>query len=269
MLSTERVALAYFAYLALAACIIRMSPRTRLGIVAECAGACVIVFGIARLQSSAALTPWARYVREWIPLLYLLWFYWIPAHFTAPLDPAAERWLVDVDRRWAVPIVRAGVRAPRWVRELLELAYLLCYPMLPAGLLVVLWRDETADPVRYGTAVLLAGAMAYGVLPWLRTRPPRELEGPLPTPPSALRRLNEAVLHRASVQLNTLPSGHVATATAAALTVVAETGAIGVPFVILAVAIALACVVGRYHYLVDVALGAIVGAAGFLLGRVL
>ena len=94
MLSSERVALAYFAYLALAACVIRMPARTRLGIVAECAGTSIIVFAVARLQSSAALTPWARYLREWMPLVYLLWFYWIPAHFTSPaIDRDAERWL--------------------------------------------------------------------------------------------------------------------------------------------------------------------------------
>ncbi len=265
MLPPERLALAYFAYLAVAACAIRMPPRARLGIVAECAGAAAIVIVVARLQSASALTPWARYVREWMPLIYLLWFYWIPAHFTSPLNLEAEQWLADVDRRWALPIVGAVERAPRWCGGLLELSYLLCYPLLPAGLLVILWWDEIADPVRYTSAVLLAGALSYGVLPWLQTRPPRHREdAPVIASPSRLRRLNEAVLHRASVQLNTFPSGHVATATAAAFAVVSQAGVVGVPFAILAVSIAVACVAGRYHYVADVVLGAVVGTVGFL-----
>lgn len=258
------MALAYFAYLAATACVMRMPIRTRLGIVAECAGAAAVVTAVARTQTSAALGPWAQHARQWMPLVYLLWFYWIPAHFTSPMNPRAEQWLVDLDRRWAAPALRAIANAPRWCADLLEIAYLLCYPMLPAGLLFLLWWDGTADPVRYATSVLLAGGLAYGVLPWLRTRPPRHVDDTSRIVPSSLRRLNEAVLHHASVQVNTFPSGHVATATAAALAVVADTGAAGAPFLILAGAVAAACVAGRYHYVADVVLGALAGMAGFL-----
>ena len=245
-----------------------MPLRERLGIVAECGAAAAVVVAVARVQSSAALTAWPQYVRQWMPLVYLLWFYWIPAHFKRPINPQAEQWLADLDRRWATTLVRAVAEAPRWCAALLELAYLLCYPMLPAGLLFILWWDDTADPVRYATSVLLAGGLSYGVLPWLQTRPPRQLDdSPQTATRSSLRRLNEAVLHTASVQLNTFPSGHVATAVAAALAVLADTGAAGTPFVLLAAAVALACVVGRYHYLADVVLGAIVGVSSVVAAR--
>jgi hypothetical protein len=54
---------------------------------------------------------------------------------------------------------------------------------------------------------------------------------------------------------------------ATALAVTADVPAAGVWFVVLAVAIALACIAGRYHYLADVLSGAAAGALGFAISR--
>jgi membrane-associated phospholipid phosphatase len=97
------------------------------------------------------------------------------------------------------------------------------------------------------------------MLPWLQTRPPRVVESLVPVPdrahlavePGLFRRLNLAILRTSSNQVNTLPSGHVAAALAVALTVLASAPAAGVAFLALSAAIALATVVGRYHYAVD------------------
>jgi membrane-associated phospholipid phosphatase len=71
-----------------------------------------------------------------------------------------------------------------------------------------------------------------------------------------LRRLNVSILDQASVQANTLPSGHVAGAVAAALGLWPVAPAAGLVLLVLAVAIAIAAVVGRYHYVVDCVAGA-------------
>ena len=81
-----------------------------------------------------------------------------------------------------------------------------------------------------------------------------------PRPPFA-RRLNLAILNNASVQANTLPSGHVSGAAAAAFGVIAVNPTAGWILMIVAGLIAIAAVAGRYHYWVDCAAGAAGAAA--------
>jgi membrane-associated phospholipid phosphatase len=113
---------------------------------------------------------------------------------------------------------------------------------------------------RYWSVVLLAEFISYGMLPWLQTRPPRAIEiaHDLPHRAPALRRFNLAVLGRASIQANTLPSGHAAGAVATALAVSTVMPAAGLAFLVVAVSIAIATVIGRYHYIVDSVLGVVV-----------
>ena len=114
--------------------------------------------------------------------------------------------------------------------------------------------------------MLAAGFVCYGALPWLQTRPPRAIEAaPLVATSSLLRRLNLAILNRGSVGVNTLPSGHAATAAAVALSVWSTAPHAGGVFAIVAILIAIATVAGRYHYAVDTVLGALVGVGAWLL----
>ena len=55
--------------------------------------------------------------------------------------------------------------------------------------------------------------------------------------------------------MNTFPSGHAAGSFAVALAVIGVLPVTGVVFLVLALSIAVACVVGRYHYVVDVIAG--------------
>jgi membrane-associated phospholipid phosphatase len=64
--------------------------------------------------------------------------------------------------------------------------------------------------------------------------------------------LNREILNRASIEAITFPSGHVASAFAAALVLLRlETGA-GLIFLGIAVSIGVATVIGGYHYAADV-----------------
>lgn len=146
-----------------------------------------------------------------------------------------------------------------WVLEMLEASYAADYVVVGAGAIIAGFAG--LEPVtHYWTLVLAAELACYAALPWLRSRPPRALEaaGVIADRAPRLRRLNVAILDRASVQANTLPSGHVAGAVAAALAVWPVNATAGAVLLIMAVLIAIAAAVCRYHYVVDCVTGAAV-----------
>lgn len=131
---------------------------------------------------------------------------------------------------------------------------------MPAAFLIVYLNGSIADIDRFWTAVLGAGYLCYVSLPWLISRPPRALEDAV-VDGSPVRRLNVRVLDRLSHGWNTFPSGHVAVAVAAALSVTAVSAGAGYVFLIVAAGISVGAVSGRYHYTIDVVAGIIVGVA--------
>jgi membrane-associated phospholipid phosphatase len=121
----------------------------------------------------------------------------------------------------------------------------------------VVWAGGTDEDVgRFWIAVLLAGFACYGTLPWTAAWPPRVRSEQARR---GLATINLHVLRRVSHGFNTFPSGHVAVAVAASLAVTAVSPAAGATAGLVAASIAVAAVAGRYHYLVDVILGLLVG----------
>lgn len=210
----------------------------------------------------------ASVTRDWLPYLLLLLFYWQAGQcFTEP-NLAMERWLERLDQRLLPSVLPAFTRGRlgKWISTTLELAYLFCYPSLPAGLGALYLMHRGAEADHYWAVVLVATYFCYGAVPFVETRPPRMLSQPdslLPRP-GAVRRLNLFVLRHASIQVNTFPSAHVAGSTACALVMLQIAPWIGLVFLALAVCIALGAVAGRYHYAADVILGALVAIAAFL-----
>jgi membrane-associated phospholipid phosphatase len=197
-----------------------------------------------------------------LPSLVLLAGYWLSGLLFVCPDLRAERWLRSVDDAL---LTRPGVfawfeRAPRGVAEYLELSYLLVYLAVPAGAMMLVAAGYAAQLDRFWTIVLLSEFICYGMLPWIQTRPPRVLETvdlqQRATRP--LRRLNLGVAERASIRANTVPSGHAAGALATALAVGSSMPLAGAILLILAGSIAVATVIGRYHYVVDSVLGILV-----------
>jgi protein-L-isoaspartate(D-aspartate) O-methyltransferase len=157
---------------------------------------------------------------------------------------------------------------PPWLVTIGEICYLLCYPLVPAAFLVVWIGGVPEDVDRFWSGVLASGFACYGSLPWLVSRPPRLVEGGTAAGASSSRlaKLNVAMLRRVSHQLNTFPSGHVAVAVSIAFAVLVVSPGAAWLFLALAVGIAFGAVAGRYHYVIDVMAGAIVGLiAGMLL----
>lgn len=190
-------------------------------------------------------------IREWWPIVALALGYWAPAGLAGRPNEALERWLLSVDRRlgWI------GGSGPHDgpLDAVLELSYLLVYPMVPAALIAVLAAAGPGAAPEFWQRVLLATLPCYALLPVLPTRPPRDLEGPVRG--AATRALTLAFTTRLSNRWNTFPSGHAAGAAAVAWSVSATGSPIGMAFWLLAAAIVVATVRGRYHYAADSATG--------------
>jgi hypothetical protein len=256
MKSFELLAVFYFAGLGLAALAAGASWRRRAAVMALCAGMAAVIAAISRS---------GELVRPWAPHAYLVAGYWIPALLTpASLMSGTrfERWLVGSDRRWR----RLLPDVPAPFDHLTELAYLLCYPLVPFSFVVVYSMGSAPDVDRFWVAVLAAGFACYATLPWLLSRPPRLLAGAGDS--HDLRAVNAFVLGRVSHQLNTFPSGHVAVSLAAAGAVWPVWPLAGLAVALIATAVAIGAAAGRYHYVADVLFGAAVGATALVVSWV-
>ena len=261
--TSEWITVAYFTYLAGAAALVpRLGPQQRWRAIGT-----AIAVVIAAL-TVVAFGPRATLWRDWMPLIYIPIGYWLPALLVTRTNYAFEHSLLTLDRRWlGENVATISARMPRPVIELLELAYLCCTPMVPIGLACLYVTGLREESDRFWSAVMLAVFGCYGVLPWLPTRPPRAIENTQTRSPGPIRRLNLRVLGVASVQLNTFPSGHAAASLATALAVGAHLPLPGLLLGVLALAIAIGSVVGRYHYAADALAGGALAILGFVISR--
>ncbi|MPY88980.1 MAG: phosphatase PAP2 family protein [Luteitalea sp.] len=282
---SEWIAVAYFVGLALATTIVPVGARTRLAVAAIAVLAACLVVALIAVADAAW---WLALARDWAPAAYLMVGYWLPGGLQRPPNPRLETWLMMTDRRlfeWLgpkqgrVPTEASVVTSvsPPWYGAMLEAVYVLVYPFVPACflLLYVTAPSEASDV--FWSAVLVSGYACYGTLPWLPARPPRQVEAnersdgpharaavPRSRAQRLLRLLNERVSGSMGVGGDTLPSGHVAVAVAAALVVAQFLPVIGALLIALTLLIATATVVGRYHYAVDAVSGLAVGALAWL-----
>jgi membrane-associated phospholipid phosphatase len=254
------VALVYSAAMLAAALFAPVAASRRI----LCAAMAIVYGGIAWLTAPLPSLG----VQLGVPGGLLLAGYWMPRLVFGPVQPGLEAWLMRSDR-WVFTRFAVAERlrqAPRLVLEGLEACYLSVYLVVGGGAIYAAF-DGAAAVARYWNVVLAAELFCYVLLPWLRSRPPRALEPPSPfdEPAVVMRRVNLAVLGRASVQANTLPSGHVAGAMAAALALSGPHPLVGAALGVMAFLIAIAAVTGRYHYVVDVLTAAVVGLAAWSL----
>jgi hypothetical protein len=250
---SEWVSFVYFAYL-FAVALIKGSWPGRLRAVATSGLYALVVVGVALLPDTAYTIT----ARDWIPGGYLLAGYWLSGlFFVKPMLRIEERCLtldLRLFERLNVPAVIE--RAPRIPLEVLELAYVACFLFVPACVaMVILTEPALAD--RSWTLVLLGEFGAFGMLPWVQTRPPRVLEapGPLDKRPLLMRGLNRFMVRNTSIQVNTLPSGHVAGSLTAAIALWPALPRAGFVALAIAGAITVSAVVGRYHYAIDAVSG--------------
>ena len=241
----EGLTVAYFAAFAIAALATHAPARRRRQV---CAAAVAMAVGVAAIASYGTDA-----FRAWIPHVYLVTGYWLPGVLArhAAHPTRFEGWLQGPDR-WLRP---GNATLSPLLRHVIELAYLVCYPLIPASLAVVWTSGSLEDVNRFWLAVLAAGYACYASLPWLVSRPPRLVQ---PSGPHRIAAVNVRMLGRVSHELNTFPSGHVAVSLAAAAGVAQVSTLAGAAVLLIGAAIAVGAVAGRYHYVIDVLLGVIV-----------
>jgi membrane-associated phospholipid phosphatase len=253
--ASESLTIAYFAYLGLLA-LVRPAMAARRRAFLAVTGMLAVVF------LPFALPPGSmrERVRDWLPAGYLLAGYWLSGlYFIAPM-PRVERRFLQFDHLLYRNGLTSLVAHTPWVLlDFLEFAYLSCFIFVPSGMLILTLTGHTASADRFWTIVLAGEFGSFGVLPWIQTRPPRDVEPPDPINSRGLivRRLNLYMCETTSIGWNTFPSGHVAGALAAALAVSEVVPATATPMFIGAGLIAVSTVLGRYHYAVDGIAGAL------------
>ncbi len=205
----------------------------------------------------------AQVVGDWLPCLLMLIVYWQAGRFLGtPGSPnqKLQAWLVSFDSRWLSTLLDRWIHgwSGTWIGSFFELAYLLCYPLIPAGVGILYWTGQRGAIDEYWTLVLSASCICYLCLPFTQTLPPRLLPSSAGAEPAriSLRRFNLVICRRASIHLNTFPSAHVASATAASMVVMRYAPGPGVVLLLIALGITIGAVLGRYHYALDVIFGA-------------
>jgi len=253
----EWVSVAYFGTLSVVALVRPLPAARRAAIAGVGVVLCAAIPGLARVAGDG--------LRSTAPLAVILAGYYLSGAFALDPSPGFERWLLSWDRRvLGDPTVRF-VHWPRAVLAPLEVMYVGCFLLVPAGLVVL--RSAAAAPAlidRYWTIVIAAEFGSFLSLAFVYARPPWALAQRAALPDRAVHRAAAAFVERLTIRANTFPSGHAAGSLAVALGVIGPLPAAGIVLLALAVAICAAAVVGRYHYAIDVIAGIVLALVIFM-----
>lgn len=266
MRSSEFLNIFYFGLFLLLALIRPLPPKTRIKAVVL-GGAGLVLVGAAELVIRLATPQLAAIIRDWLPAALIPLAYWQAGSFFQQPDVRLQDRLEAFDRR-IIPrfFLYAERRGATVMEAIFELSYLLCYPLVPAGVAALYLTGAALHAEDYWLLVLPSSYACYGFLPFFQTLPPRAIEPSARTSfNTALRSFNFWILRWVSIQANTFPSAHVAASIASGLALLELAPTFGLVFLILAVAIAVASVLGRYHYALDAVTGAAVAVVVFVL----
>ncbi len=223
---------------------------------------------LPRLADSCLSFSGIRTFRDWLPAALIPFAYWQTGGFFPERKRELEHKLQQFDRKWFWLWSRSRAdRKWHWlVNACLELAYSLCYALIPGGLAVLYLSGQERRADWYWAVVLPPTYLCYLVTVFVHVLPPRLLEAgqERSASVSAVRRFNLWMRKSTSIKFATLPSAHVASTVAASLAVLWLAPVAGMIFLTLSVCIAVAAVTGRYHYFVDVVLGALLAIAVFI-----
>jgi len=225
--------------------------------------AAAIVIATIGCYSARLLAPDHRPIlRDCLTVALFLVPYWQTGQFFLGPNLKIQNRLLAFDQ-WLLPGISAKSGTERTlVGLILEGAYLLCYPLLPLSLLTVYMTALRGKVGGFWLVVLVSTYICYAVTPFVPAFPPRspvgdEADCAVPAGDANKGRIfNRWILKRGSIHAISFPSAHVASAFAIALFFLHYSTSLGVIFLVGAVLISLGAVVGRYHYALEVLLGA-------------
>ena len=226
----------------------RRSAVTLLALIA------VAAVALARLAAFILSPITESILRDWLPAPLTLIPYWQTGQFFSRPNLRLQTWLLASDSR--LFRLAGSSRTPTWIRLSMEWAYSLCYPLVPLGLAVLYFAGLSRYADIFWFNVLVPTYICYALTPFFPALPPRDLEsGPRR---SKSRVFNLWILQYGSIHAISFPSAHVASALAVALVLRHYLPVAGYTAMVIAFWISVAAVVGRYHYALDVVLGAAV-----------
>jgi membrane-associated phospholipid phosphatase len=246
--SSEWIALSYFMYLIVACWWPPLSTGRRACTIAGAAIAACAVWAIAHVAPPLA--------RDWAPAAYILAGYFLSGLLFVAPSRAIESWLMGWDRRLFGDPATRFASWPRGVLACLDLMYIGCVALVPGGFAILAYNGQTSLADRYWSMVMAAEFGAFAPLAFIQTRPPWAVERTLTPTDPAIHRLASLMVQHVTIRANTFPSGHAAGSLAVGLAVAAALPWTGAVLLLAATGICVACVVGRYHYAVDVVTGA-------------
>lgn len=214
------------------------------------------------------LSPLAASVLgDWLPVPLLLIPYWQVGQFFTGPDPVAEKRLTNFDYALfrTLGVIPAQTLIGPGIGAYLELAYLMVYPLIPLGVATLYMTNLRQFVNYYWIVVLISTYISLAITPFVPAMPPRVLEGyeKFRMPHSKLGAVNRFILRRGGIQAITFPSAHVASAMAASLVLLRVEPWAGLIFLLISVSIAIATVVGGYHYAADALLASLVAIVVF------
>lgn len=253
MRSSEWVSFVYFAVMAALAWARPLPAGRRVQITAIGVAMCAALLTLAQYGASL--------VRDWTPPLVILVGYHVSGRFFVRPSGSFERWLLSWDHRLLGDPTTRFAHWPRLLLAYLEVVYIGCFLLVPAGFaaLAATGRAPLAD--HYWTMVSGAEFGAFAPLALIQTRPPWAIERRVSLPDRAVHRIAARLVRQFTIRANTFPSGHVAGSLAVALALVGSMPWTAGALLVLAASISVACVVGRYHYVIDVLAGAALALA--------
>jgi membrane-associated phospholipid phosphatase len=245
--SSEWVSVIYFAALTIAAWLRPLPTRRRIQI---------SVLGVLMCAAVSTLAATAAALRDWVsPALAILAGYYASGLFFVSPTPWFEAWLVEWDRRVLGDPAARFSHWPRPFLAYLDVLYIGCFLLVPAGFAVLALSGRAAEANHYWTMVIAAELGSFLPLAVLQSRPPWMIERKAVLPDRSVHHAASLMVENLTIRANTFPSGHVAGSLAVALAVIGVMPGAGLLFLALAASIALACVVGRYHFIIDVVAG--------------
>lgn len=190
----------------------------------------------------------------------LIGYYACGLLYVAPSAPV-EAWLMSWDRKLLGDPTARFAHWPRPLLAYLEVVYMGTFVVIGAGALILMAAGHGDAIDRYWTLVVGAEFGSFGSLAFVQTRPPWAIERKPMLADPTVHEFATLMTKNLMIGANTFPSGHVAGSLAVAVAVGRVMPAAGVVLLALALSIAVATVVGRYHYAIDAVAGALLTAA--------
>jgi membrane-associated phospholipid phosphatase len=244
---------------------LEMRRRLRIALLAVIVSAAILIARFALHGFAGSV------VRDWLPVAMVLVPYWQVGQFFTGPDARIEEWLAQADAKvfrtvkhveWII-----GSSEKRGLASYFETAYLMCYPLVPIGMAALYLGHHRAAADFYWIVVVIASDICFAATIFVPAMPPRLAAGEATRfriADNDVRNINLEVLNCGSIQAITFPSAHVASTTAVALVLTRFLPLTGAIFLVVAASIAVGAFIGRYHYFLDVTLGAIEAAIVFL-----